>query len=100
MIYNTKEEAKKAFIAAYRWCRRVQEACLLKKVDISVESGFCPANYHEKNIDAWTVTLKIWDSETRSFVLAEWAAYLDQSKFDNGKASVSAYLMGKGIVVK
>ena len=96
---KTVTELKKDFMKAYRWCRRAQEACLFKQVDIDVTLGFCEANYYEKNINAWTVCVSIWDSNAKSHIKAEWVAWRPED-FEKEKQAVVAYLMAKGVTVK
>jgi len=100
MRYNDINEAKKAYKAAYSWAIKVQRACLLKEVDISVIAGYCEPNYNEGDIDAWTITVSIWDAIAGKHVLAEWAPYRFQQEFEDGKTEVLAYLKEKGITIK
>ena len=96
---KTVTELKKDFMKAYRWCRRAQEACLFKQIDIKVKLGFCAANYDPKDIDAWSVGVSIWDADASTHVNAEWVAWSHED-FEKEKQAVVAYLMAKGITVK
>ncbi len=99
-MYESISEAKKAYKAAYAWGLKVQRACLLKKVYIEVVSGYTDGNYRDGDIDAWFIEVHVWDYENRAIIKAEWCAYEDNSKFENEKAAIIAYLESKGITIK
>lgn len=96
---KTIKELKQEFMKAYRWCRRAQEACLLKQVDIRVFHGFCEANYSRNTLSAWTVTVSIWDAERSAHVTATWVPWRPED-FEKEKQGVIEYLKEKGITVK
>lgn len=100
MRYNTIAEAKKAFKSALSWCKKVQNACLFKKVDIDLQFGYCDGNYRDGDLAAWTVGLDVWDYEGGMHIYATWATFIDPKEFEDGKKAVLEYLEGKGITIK
>ena len=96
---KTIKELKQDFMKAYRWCRRVQEACLFKPVDICVTCGFTKSNFQEDNINAWTINARIWDPDAEKIISASWIPWRPED-FENEKKVILAYLTGKGITVK
>ena len=100
MYYNTISEAKKAYKEAYNWCVKVQRACILKPVYISIDVQYCEPNFRESDIDAWSLDIKIWDAETKTHVTAEWTAWDEPGKFEESKKAILAYLESKGITLK
>lgn len=99
-MYNTIAESKKAYKEAYAWGLKVQRACLLKKVDLTLVAGYCDANYCESSLAAFTVAVRIWDYENGRHISAEWASFKDPLDFEIGKEDVLAYLEEKGIIIK
>ena len=102
MRYNTIGEAKKAYKAAYAWGLKVQKACLLKKAYVILNAGYCDSNYREEDIDAWYISVSIWDWEEQKHISAEWVAYGrgGDEKFEAQKKEVISYLESKGITIK
>ena len=90
---------RKDYRAAYAWGLKVQKACLLKPVEVSVKSGYCEANdMGEGDMTPYTVEVTVWDAPNRTHVTATWATFLFD--FKEGKARIEAFLAGKGIVIK
>jgi len=87
---------KEQFMEAYRWCRMVQCACLLKPLTVEVKTEYCAANLSEKNIDAWTASVWIWCEDTKKWIYAEWKAWA-QERFGEEKKEIINYLKQKGI---
>ena len=95
---KAREEQEKAYKKAYAWALKVQKACLLKPVDITVKVGYCSANERTWDISANTITVCIWDSELKEHFSAEWATF--RYDFEDNKKVVEAYLKAKGITIK
>lgn len=90
------EELKQEYLNAYKWGLRVQAECLLKPVNLSLVCDYCESNYAEGDIDAWSISVDIWDPENARHIRAEWLAWSPQD-FQGGKAKIKEYLASKGI---
>ena len=100
MRYENIAEAKKAFKSALSWCKKVQNACLFKKVDIELQFGYTDGNFREGDLAAWTVGLDVWDYEKEEHIHATWATFHSEQEFEDGKKAVLEYLASKGITIK
>ena len=90
------EESKRGYLEAYKWGMRVQQECLFKPVHLTLVCEYCEANFTDGNIDAWSITVDIWDAQNSKHIRAEWTAWRPQD-FQQGKEKIKEYLASKGI---
>ena len=96
---KTIEQEKLELKQAYNWALKVQKACFLKQIDITVKLGYCVANRSERNLHAWTVTVQIWDSAMEEHTTAEYRPWYGWDVFESEKKAIEAYLRGKGVKI-
>ena len=96
---KTIKQLKKEFMDAYRWALKVQKACMFKPFSVQVDCGYTEGNDSEGSIDAWTVSLCLFDGD--KYFSITWHPYYDRDDAFFEKAEqLEKYLADKGITLK